>query len=80
MMISVMSGSVWLLVLVLSVGYRVRYHVYYWYIHVRAKRKAYRELEDMGNYKFDAFVSYNNKDTSWVVHQLRPRLEGRYVT
>ena len=67
-----------LLALVVSIVVRFRWHLYYCYIRARASGKQYQELLDMTTYKYDAFVSYNRNDTSWVVHTLRHVLESKH--
>ena len=72
------SAGLCITTFVISVVFRFRHHLYYLYIHMRTKRRTYRELEDIGNYQYDAFISYNHNDTWWVVNVLRPLLEGKH--
>ena len=75
--ISVSTGLC-IITMVISVVFRFRHHLYYLYIHVRTKSKKYRELEEIVNYQYDAFISYNRNDAWWVINVLRPLLEGKH--
>uniref|UniRef100_A0A670ZY64 Toll-like receptor 13 n=2 Tax=Pseudonaja textilis TaxID=8673 RepID=A0A670ZY64_PSETE len=67
-------------VLVLSMLLPFLYHRTYWHIkyHIYILRAWVNDYWRRGkdkHYKFDAFVSYNSADESWVLKQLVPSLE-----
>ena len=42
---------------------------------LQAKSREYQQSLDKREYAYDAFVMYNQADSKWVIHQLRPQLE-----
>ncbi|XP_013383996.1 toll-like receptor 13 [Lingula anatina] len=63
------------LALVIVVSHRYRWYLRYWCFSLRARYKRLEPFEDNGTYVFDAFVSYNCHDRSWVIQRLLPKLE-----
>ena len=70
------SAAICFITLLFSNVYRFRWYVYYMYINTKARIRGYKALNDFEEFKYDAFVCYNNDDIDWVVHTLRPSLES----
>ena len=67
--------SLVVIVVVISLVYRYRWHIRYIYFLVRAKRREAREVLDDTTYVYDAFVVYNGTDVGWVKDELLPAME-----
>ena len=64
-----------LLVTILTIVFRVRWYLRYWWFLLRMRRRQHEACQDPRHYMFDAFVSYHHKDRFWVIQQLLPELE-----
>ena len=71
------SSSQCLIILIISTIYRFRWYIYYIYVNTSARARGYKEMNDVTNYGYDAFVSYNKDDRVWVVNLLRNVLETK---
>ncbi|XP_052080695.1 toll-like receptor 4 [Mytilus californianus] len=63
--------------LFLSAGllYRFRWRLRYLYYMTRHKYKVFQNIQSSTNYKYDAFISYANDETDFVVNEVIPHLE-----
>ena len=72
-----LSTSMCLILLAASIVIRFRWHIHYIYINTGARVRGYKELSDTKIYQYDAFVSYNKDDLTWVIGCLRNVLEHK---
>ena len=74
---SVLSSSLCCVALFASLLYRFRWRFSMWsfYFHSALRKAPPRKAINHRKYKFDLFVIYNSKDTTWVKDVLSPRLE-----
>ena len=70
-----LCSSLVVIVVVISLVYRYRWHIGYLYFLMRAKRREAREVLDDTTYVYDAFVVYNGTDVGWVKDELLPAME-----
>src|SRR6218665_27766 len=48
------------------------------HIIIQIKTRRFMQVRDKKHYTYDAFISYSETDSRWVIHQLLPRLESEY--
>ncbi|KAH9503954.1 hypothetical protein Btru_067447 [Bulinus truncatus] len=66
------------LVLIISLIYRFRWTLRYWYHAAKIKISSERH-SDTSRFKYDVFVSYANKDIEFVLQELCPKLQERNI-
>ncbi|XP_046355786.2 toll-like receptor 2 type-2 [Haliotis rufescens] len=71
------TGATILLMIVVSLAYRWRWHVRYYIYMLRYKKRLQPARERMA-YTFDAFVLYCDEDSLWVRNNLMMNLEERH--
>ncbi|VDI27941.1 toll-like receptor 13 [Mytilus galloprovincialis] len=62
---------------ILSAGlvYRFRWRLRYLYYMTRHKYKIFQNIQSNTTYKYDAFISYANEETDFIVSEVIPHLE-----
>ena len=63
------------LVLVIALIYKFRWHIRYVTHLLRTRKQKYGEEGDTQQYMFDAFVAFSLPDRAWVINELLPVLE-----
>ncbi|XP_071150156.1 toll-like receptor 4 [Mytilus edulis] len=67
--------SIALLILSSGLVYRFRWRLRYLYYMTRHKYKVFQNIQSYTSYKYDAFISYANEETDFVVSEVIPHLE-----
>ncbi|KAH9371652.1 hypothetical protein HPB48_016047 [Haemaphysalis longicornis] len=57
-------------------AYRWRWYFIYISLYLKVGIKSYRRQVNMGNYAWDAFISYHDTNSDWVHEVLLPKLES----
>ncbi|CAG2196158.1 unnamed protein product [Mytilus edulis] len=72
------SVSIITAVLIVAVGlvYRYRWRLRYIYYMTRSKYKRYKKVENEQSYKYDAFISYSDTESTFIIKDCIPSLEG----
>ncbi|KAL4229388.1 hypothetical protein ACF0H5_012427 [Mactra antiquata] len=76
MWVSIIGSSSLLVILISVIVYHNRWNIKH-LIHQHRMRRNYIQIEG-NDYSYDAFVSYNHKDSDWVRDKLLPILETEY--
>ncbi|KAH9384590.1 hypothetical protein HPB48_026599 [Haemaphysalis longicornis] len=57
-------------------AYKCRWYFIYISLYLKVGIKSYRRQVNMGNYAWDAFISYHDTNSDWVHEVLLPKLES----
>ncbi|XP_023228558.1 toll-like receptor 13 [Centruroides sculpturatus] len=75
LLISGMSSCVLLIIFVILISVKFKWHIRYYRCILMSRVKRYRESNDSNSYMYDAFVSYDSLNSEWIINQLLPTLE-----
>ncbi|XP_063406445.1 toll-like receptor 13 [Mytilus trossulus] len=64
-------------VIVLSIVFRLRWHIRYWLYLFRVKKKGFALIsnEETQNYIYEGYVIYCDEDITWIRHKLLDKIE-----
>ncbi|CAG2231994.1 unnamed protein product [Mytilus edulis] len=65
-------------VIVLSIVFRLRWHIRYWLYLLRVKKKGFALIsnEETQNYVYEGYVIYCDEDITWIQNKLLDKLEN----
>ena len=74
----VLSGVLSIVAMVTSIVYRFKWHVRYFMFKIKSSFTKYELVCDVKDYTYDAFVSYNRNDTTWLTQTFLPIAEEEF--
>ncbi|CAC5425109.1 unnamed protein product [Mytilus coruscus] len=64
------------IILAAGLMFRFRWRLRYLYYMTRHKYNVFKNIQSSDTYKYDAFISYANEETDFVVNEIIPNLES----